>query len=107
HPVLGLPLAHISGPSRADMFRTQSTHNQVIPDAIGGLGHLEELFLTANDLVSLPDTIGLLSNLKILNVSSNRLRALPDSISKCRSLVELNVSYNGLTYLPTNIGYDL
>jgi Leucine-rich repeat (LRR) protein len=57
---------------------------QVIPDAIGGLDHLEELRLSANSLVSLPDSIGLLSNLKILNVANNRLRALSDSISKCR-----------------------
>jgi Leucine-rich repeat (LRR) protein len=57
---------------------------QAVPDAIGGLEHLEELRLASNALVALPDSIGLLSNLKILDVSGNKLRTLPDSISKCR-----------------------
>ena len=61
-----------------------SLNLQEVPDAIGGLEHLEELRLASNDLVSLPDSIGLLSNLKILDVSGNRLRVLPDTISKCR-----------------------
>ena len=56
---------------------------QAVPDAIGGLQHLEELRLASNVLVSLPDSIGLLSNLKVLDVSSNKLRSLPDSISRC------------------------
>jgi Leucine-rich repeat (LRR) protein len=58
--------------------------SQAVPDAIGGLEHLEELRLASNALIALPDSIGLLSNLKILDVSGNKLRSLPDSISKCR-----------------------
>ena len=48
----------------------------------------------------LPDEIGSLANLRELWAYGNRLTALPDTLGKCASLTKLEANHNSLTDLP-------
>ena len=61
-----------------------------LPDTIGNLKSLTELYLNNNQLSSLPDTIGSLKSLTILNLTMNSLSSLPDTIKKWLKNLEKN-----------------
>jgi len=75
-----------------------------IPDSIGSLRNLTQLFLFHNSLASLPNNIGNLIGLEILNVSDNNLESIPDSIGFLSNLTILFLYNNKLTGLPNTIG---
>ncbi len=74
-----------------------------IPDSVGDLKSLEQLYLDNNNLDILPDTIGNLTSLKILNLGNNSLGTLPDSIVNLKSLQKLYLDNNFITILPESI----
>jgi len=53
-----------------------------LPNTIGNLTSLKELYLENNQLTSLPDTIGNLTSLKELQLGSNPLTSLPENVKK-------------------------
>jgi Leucine-rich repeat (LRR) protein len=75
-----------------------------LPDSIGNLINLEELYIFNNLITKLPDSIGFLKSLKILYTNDNRLEALPESIGKLSKLESLMIFSNRLTILPDSFG---
>ena len=93
-----------------------------LPQSLGNMANLCDLYLHDNLISSLPDSIGRLGNLGLLRLESNRITFLPDTISgwvggrglthpcsiiapfyfislpplRCVNLVELDVSHNHL-----------
>ena len=65
-----------------------------LPDAIGQLSQLRELYLSGNQLTTLPDSIGQLVRLKTLYVQNNQLTMLPDSIGQLINLQTLYLQNN-------------
>ncbi|WP_068466541.1 leucine-rich repeat domain-containing protein [Candidatus Protochlamydia phocaeensis] len=75
-----------------------------LPDSIGHLGNLRELWLNGNQLQKLPDSIGDLAALQYLYVSNNRLEELPDTVGHLGNLQNLFLSDNSLQSIPETIG---
>ena len=63
----------------------------ILPENIGNLKNLEELFLPGNGISTLPNSIGNLRNLKILNLESNGINDFPESFSNLQELEILNL----------------
>ncbi|AOX00087.1 GTPase [Moorena producens PAL-8-15-08-1] len=76
----------------------------ILPESIGKLTNLTQLYLNSNLLTILPESIGKLTNLTQLYLSNNQLITVPESIGKLTKLFELYLSNNQLTTLPESIG---
>ena len=81
-------------------------HNQLtaLPESIGNLAGLRELYVNDNQLTALPESIGNFVGLRVLHVRGNRLTALPESIGNLVGLTRFSVTDNQLTALPESIG---
>eukprot|EP00505_MAST-04D_sp_SCG-Rhode-Island_P005068 Stramenopile-MAST_4_protein_5068 len=75
-----------------------------LPDSVGNLQHLLQLYVFNNQLKSLPDSVGKLQNLLQLHVFNNQLKSLPDSVGKLQNLLSLWVFNNQLKSLPDSVG---
>ena len=75
----------------------------ILPESIGNLESLQELYLMDNKLTTLPESIGNLISLQKLCLRGNWLWTLPESIGNLKSLQELDLSINKLTTLPESI----
>ena len=75
-----------------------------LPESIGNLTELVQLYIDDNELESLPESIGNLSNLYYLIANFNHITALPESIGNLSNLNFLDLGYNELTYIPESIG---
>jgi len=62
-----------------------------LPDSIGKLKTLIELYLHENELESLPDSIGQLTALTDLSIYNNKFTELPNSLKSLTSLTNLEV----------------
>ena len=72
----------------------------ILPESIGNLVNLRELYLWHCYLDDLPDAIGKLVNLKVLQVSDNFLKGLPESFGNLPNLSVFAVMSNNLNSLP-------
>ena len=72
----------------------------IIPEEIGELLSLKELFLSHAKIDRLPASIVNLVALEILKIEHNNIKVLPDDFGNLRSLKELYFSNNQLTSLP-------
>ncbi len=75
-----------------------------LPESIGNLTNLVQLYIDDNELTTLPESIGNLSNLFYLVANFNNLTALPDSIGNLSNLLFLDLGYNQISYIPESIG---
>ena len=75
-----------------------------VPDSIGQLTALTELYLNSNQLTVIPDSIGQLTALTRLSLNSNQLTVIPESIGQLTALTELDLNGNQLTVIPESIG---
>ena len=75
-----------------------------LPESIGDLDGLVQLYIDDNELTELPESIGNLSSLLYLIANFNNLIALPDSLGDLSSLIWLDVGYNQIEYIPESIG---
>ena len=75
-----------------------------LPNSVGNLDGLVQLYIDDNELETLPESIGNLSNLLYLIANFNNLTALPESIGNLSSLIWLDVGYNQIEYVPESIG---
>lgn len=80
------------------------SHNNLtdLPDEIGCLLGLEELYLCQNDLRSVPETLQNLRRLAELDLQNNKLTSLGNGLTKLHRLKLLLVNNNSLTHLPTD-----
>ena len=75
-----------------------------LPESIGNLTSLVQLYIDDNNLTTLPESIGNLSNLFYLVANFNNLTALPESIGNLSNLIFLDLGYNEISYIPDSIG---
>ena len=71
-----------------------------LPESIGQLSLLRELYLHHNRLSYLPDQIRLLSKLNILRINDNAFTEFPYAILDLKNLENLDLSKNQLRTLP-------
>ena len=76
---------------------------QSLPEQIGVLWALQNLYVQGNQLQFLPEWIGQLRELKTLNISGNQLQSLPEQIGQLRALQYLLAAFNYLQSLPEQI----
>ncbi len=74
-----------------------------LPEQIGHLTDLQELYLHGNQLTSIPKTIGQLLNLKVLHLYDNQLVSIPESLPRLGHLQELSLSNNRLSSIPPEL----
>ena len=75
-----------------------------LPNSIGNLESLVQLYVDDNNLTTLPDSIGNLNNLIYLVANFNNLTSLPETIVNLTNLTFLDLGYNNIEYLPNLIG---
>ncbi len=75
-----------------------------IPENIGKLDTLADLFMKFNNLSALPDSIGNLIKLRRLSFMENQLTVLPESFGNMISLQECSISRNHFKTLPESFG---
>lgn len=75
-----------------------------LPESIGDLIHLKELWLQKNKIVELPDCVCNLKEITYLELSNNDLERLPECFGNLVNLETLYLSYNNLTSLPESFG---
>ena len=68
-----------------------------LPENLGKLASLEEIFCAENFLTTLPPSIGWLRRLHTLNVDENDLEDFPPEIGSCRNMKILSAHGNKLT----------
>ncbi|GEM_PF-2028982 len=74
---------------------------KTVPEGIGKISSLEELYINNNNLHLLPEHIKDLKNLRVLDASANRLEDLPGGMVSLRKLEVLNLHGNEITKLPS------
>ena len=70
-----------------------------VPDILGAMTELEELWLDGNRLKTLPSMLGRFSKLKHLDASFNHLESVAPDIGICTALINLTLSTNDLKVL--------
>ncbi len=75
-----------------------------LPENIGNLDSLVDLFMKFNNLSALPDSIGNLKKVKRLSFMENQLSVLPESLGNMESLQECSISRNHFKTLPESFG---
>lgn len=93
--------ARIDQASELDLSHRQLT---LLPDSIGNIYTLKELYIEGNKLTELPESIGNLANLTELSLENNSLSYLPESIGNLSNLTHLFLSCNYINRLPGNFG---
>ena len=80
--LVGQSQGPLDGGSQQKLWRR--TEISYLPNSIGTLTNLQELYLAYNRLTTLPDSIGYLKNLQTLDLAYNQLQKLPASINKLK-----------------------
>eukprot|EP00850_Spirogloea_muscicola_P000978 SM000003S11223 [mRNA] locus=s3:1592602:1595790:+ [translate_table: standard] len=75
-----------------------------LPESVGKMTGLVEVFLTDNVLERLPSSFGSLKKLFKLQASFNRLRSLPEEMGNLPNLELLRVAVNDITSIPAEFG---
>ena len=75
----------------------------VLPESIGNLNDLRQLYLEWNNLTTLPDSFSQLTALISCYISNNQLESLPENIGNLENLYILDLGYNEITSIPESI----
>ena len=67
-----------------------------VPEILGAMTELEELWLDGNRLKTLPAMLGRFSKLRHLDASFNHLESVAPDIGNCTALINLTLSTNDL-----------
>src|SRR4030042_174482 len=70
-----------------------------LPESIGKLHSLQELYLGHNKLTQLPETLGNLHHLRVLILDHNEIAGVPDTLGNLHKLHTLDLSNNKLITL--------
>lgn len=90
--------------TRATTLTLKGLALQEVPESIGQLDGLRELFLHHNELTKLPNSLGALCELRCLHLDDNKFTKLPESLGLLHRLEELYLEENQLESLPDCIG---
>ena len=71
-----------------------------LPESIGGLSSLKNLWLSYNKLSVIPESFSNLSSLEILELRSNNYKNIPETLIDLRNLKYLGLSYNNISEFP-------
>jgi len=74
-----------------------------VPESLGQLTQLQELFLHDNQLTALPESLGQLTQLKTLYLNDNQLTALPPELRQLSGLEQLFLHDNPALGVPPEI----
>lgn len=74
-----------------------------LPDAVGTLFNLRELFVSNNRLVGLPEAIGRLRRLEIIRATNNHIDWLPPAVGQLTALRRLHLGRNRLMLVPKEV----
>jgi small GTP-binding protein len=75
-----------------------------LPNSIGDLIFLKELYLSSCEIEQLPNSFGNLKSLRILDLYNNKLNSLPNTFGNLKMLEILNLGKNKFKFLPDSIG---
>lgn len=85
-----------------------SSNLELIPEELGNLSSLEELYISGNTILTgdIPDSLGTLSNLTTLYISSNErlVSKIPSTLGNLAKLTMLDLSANKLKGSIPNLG---
>jgi len=98
----GYDLTIEDGKVRGIALDTFKTH--ALPESIGNLEHLQELYYINSEIKELPDSFGNLVNLRTLDLRGNKLKHIPEILSRLEKLIDLKLSFNDIKDLPEKIG---
>lgn len=74
-----------------------------LPESIGQLTALRELWCGINYFTSLPDSIGQLTSLVLLWCYNNQIESLPESLRQCTRLKAISCGFNKIANLPKSL----
>ena len=77
---------------------------KIIPESIGQLRNLQQLWLSYNQIKKIPESIGQLNNLQQLWLCKNQIEEIPESIGQLKNLQQLWLSGNQIKKIPESIG---
>lgn len=91
--------------NNTDITSLNLSNNQLtfLPDSIGNLRKLEELYVSGNQLISLPESICNLKNLYLLVVDRNQIVSIPERIGDLHNLTTLFMNNNQIVSIPESI----
>jgi Leucine-rich repeat (LRR) protein len=76
-----------------------------LPESIGNLTALKDLYLIGNELTSVPQSIGNLDSLKWFWLNQNPISGIPESIGRLKKMEEFNITQTNVTSLPDSLSY--
>jgi internalin A len=71
-----------------------------LPEELGQLIHLQELYLQNNQLMGIPPELGQLANLQRLDLDNNQLTYISPELGQLANLEKLYLHENQLTFIP-------
>lgn len=77
---------------------------QNIPEDIGFLSKLENIYLYKTQIQEIPLSVGKLEGLKSLSIKNAPISVIPDEITRCDSMNDITISETNLTSIPQDIG---
>lgn len=89
-----------------NLTELRAAHNRIaaLPDEIGLLKFLTQMFISDNLIAGLPQSFGKLSSLRLLDLSYNRIPALTGAcLEKLSSLVSLNLLKNEIAEISADV----
>ena len=75
-----------------------------IPECVGQLINLQQLYLRSNKIIEIPECIGQLTNLEQLYLWGNKITKIPECIGQLTKLRGLSLKGNKITEIPECIG---
>ena len=72
--------------ARRSWLHTNTLSGALIPSNVAGLGQLQELYVSNNELSVIPDAIGSLSSLVLLSANTNLFTTLPPALGSLTRL---------------------
>ncbi|KAK4877286.1 hypothetical protein RN001_009792 [Aquatica leii] len=81
-------------------------HIKKLPSSICGLKKLQILDLSNNMLKDLPEDLGNLTNLRRLSIQENKISRLPKSLSGAQRIQDIIVTTSNLVYPPTEVANE-
>lgn len=93
----------VPGIDKLVALNVNNNHLKSLPDSIGNLVGLYELFAENNELTHIPELIGQLYSLMTISLAHNHLTSIPKNISSLRHVRVLNLRDNEFTMPPEGI----